>query len=304
MAETAERQWSGKTDGGNFGQRFLFAVLKSVPVRVFYPILIFVVPVYCVVNHRAFGYIKSYFHEIHHFSPWKSFWKTIQNHFVFGKVVLDRFAILAGNAKQFVIDVPDNELFMQLLNRPEGFIVAGSHIGNFELSGHFFNQDKKKINIIVYDGEGATMQDRRRASFLSHNVRMIALSKDFSHIYEIKDALERGEIIAVACDRVFGSNKTLKVNFLNKDAHFPIGPFLLAAQMDCLIISLVAVKKRGTRYQAFLRIFDKPSEQSNMRQRSQFIAEQYSDFLASILRQYPEQWFNFYDFWRTESPKS
>lgn len=301
MAETAERQWSGKTDGGNFGQRFLLTTLRSVPVRAFYPALGVAVPFYCIVNHKAFGCIKQYFHEIQHFSKWKSFWKTIQNHFIFGKVVLDRFAILAGNSKQFKIEVPNNELFVKLLDEPNGFIVAGSHIGNFELLGHFFNQDKKFINIVVYDGENANLQSQRRASFLAHNVKMIPVREDLSHIFAIKEALDHGEIVAIVCDRVFGSAKTLTLDFLDRPAEFPLGTFVLAAQMECPVAALVAMKERGTHYRGFVKVFEQPTEKSNIRSRSKLIAEQYTDFLATVLQQYPEQWFNFYDFWHLNS---
>lgn len=298
MAEKAERQWSGKTDGGNFGQRFLLTTLRTIPVRCFYPVLALAVPVYCVVNRKAFASIRRYFQDIHHYSPWKSFWKTIQNHLIFGKVVLDRFAILAGNAKQFRIDVPDSEGFLHLLEQPGGFIVAGSHVGNFEIVGHFFNQDKKPINIVVYDGENATLQNRRRASFLAHNVKMIPVCEDLSHIFSIKAALDQGEIVAIVCDRVFGSGKTLTLDFMGRPADFPLGTFVLAAQMECPVVSLVSVKERGTRYHGFVKVFDQPEERVNIRGRSRLIAEQYAEFLGSVVRQYPEQWFNFYDFWK------
>lgn len=298
--ETQTRQWSGKTGGGNFGQRFLLLFLHRVNVAFLYPVLFLVVPVYCVVNHKAFGCIFRYFNEIHHFSKWKSFWKTIQNHLVFGKVVLDRFAILAGNDRQFKIDVPDSRAFEEMLSRPGGFIVAGSHIGNFELVGHFFKQEQKTINIIVYDGENADFQSKRRESFLAHNVKMIPVREDLSHIFAIKTALDRGEIVAILCDRIFGSPKALEVNFFGRPAKFPLGTFVLAAQMEVPVVTLVAVKQRGTRYRGFVNVIPAPTEKMNIRGRSKFIAENYAATLENILKRYPEQWFNFYDFWGNE----
>lgn len=292
-----ERQWSGKTGGGNFGQRFLLSFLKKVKVTLLYPVLIFVVPVYCFVNHKAFGCIFRYFNEIQHFSKWKSFWKTIQNHLIFGKVVLDRFAILAGNDKQFKISVPEAKDFEEMLGQPGGFIVAGSHVGNFELVGHFFKQDQKPINIIVYDGENADFQARRRESFQAHNVKMIPVKEDLSHIFAIKTALDNGEIVAILCDRIFGSSKTLEVDFMGRKAKFPLGTFVLAAQMEVPMVLLVAVKERGTRYHGCVRKLALAPEGMNIRGRSKFLAEQYAENLGLIVRECPEQWFNFYDFW-------
>lgn len=298
MSEQEARQWSGKTGGGNFGQRFLLTFLKKVRVVFLYPVLYLVVPFYCIINHHAFGCIYRYFNEIHHYSGWRSFWSTIRNHLIFGKVVLDRFAILAGNDGQFRIDVPDRLAFEEMLARPGGFIVAGSHIGNFELVGHFFKQEQKPINIIVYDGENAAFQERRRDSFGAHNVKMIPVKEDLSHIFAIKTALDNGEIVAILCDRIFGSPKALEVSFFGRTAKFPLGTFVLAAQMEVPVVTLAALKQRGTRYRGLLKVLPEPTEKMNIRGRSKFIAEQYAGFLEEVLRQYPEQWFNFYDFWK------
>ena len=212
------RQWSGKTGGGNFGQRFLFSFLKKVKVKWLYPFLYPVVPFYCVINHKAFGNIFWYFNEIHHFTKWKSFWMTVHNHFIFGKVVLDRFAIMAGRGDQFKVEVTNRQLFEEMLSQPGGFIVAGSHVGNLELMGHFFSQDSKTLNVVIFGGENESLQGQRRKSFTQHNVNDIPVSDDLNHIFAIKTALDRGEVVILLCDRIFGSSKTLEVDFFGHPA--------------------------------------------------------------------------------------
>ena len=296
VEDSRQRQWSGKTGGGNFGQRFLFWFLKRVRVKFLYPVLYLVVPFYCIVNHKAFGCIYRYFKEIHHFSGWKSLVSTVRNHLIFGHVVLDRFAIMAGNEKQFDVDIPDAHVFNDMLSLPHGFIVAGAHIGNFEAVGHFFNQDMKKINILVFDGENPDFQARRQASFLAHNVNMIPVKADMSHIFAVKEALDHGEIVAIVCDRMFGSTKAVEVEFIGRQAKFPLGAFLLAAQWEVPVVALSVVRERGSRYRGFVSQLPAPPR-GNIRSRSQFFAREYAAFLEDVLRQYPEQWFNFYDFW-------
>lgn len=292
-----DRQWSGKTGGGNFGQRFLFAFLKKVKVKWLYPVLYPVVPFYCLVNHEAFGNILWYFRNIHGFSRWKSFWMAIHNHFVFGKAVLDRFAILSGNGSQFRVEVENREVFEQLLEQPGGFIVAGSHVGNLELIGHFFNQNSKPLNVVIFGGEGKDLSAKRSQSFSKHNINDIPVSDNLDHIFQIKTALDRGEVVVLICDRIFGSSKTLEVEFFGRPAKLPLGSFLLAAQMQVPVVQLSAAKKRHALYLGYVNILPQPDDSMNLRTRAKFIAEQYAHTLEEVLRKHPEQWFNFFDFW-------
>ena len=297
MAQQSEVQWTGKTGGGNFGQRFVLGCLKSVKVTVLYPVLPLVVPVYCVVNHKAFGCIYRYFKEILHLSGWKSFWKTIQNHLIFGQVVLDRFAVLAGNTEQFQLDIENEEVIRQLLDQAGGFIIAGSHIGHFELTGHCIRQSKKRINAVIYGGEAAVIKQRRSNSFTQNNIRLVPVEEDLSHLFIIKDALEHGEIVTILCDRIWGSNKTLTVNFLGKEAKFPLGTFLLAAQMQVPVVSIVNTKVRGRHYHSTVQLLPSSDPSLPIRKQSEQIAAAYAQSLESVLRKHPEQWFNYFDFW-------
>ena len=301
MAQQTEVQWTGKTGGGNFGQRFVMGCLKSVKVTVLYPVLPLVVPVYCVVNHKAFGCIYRYFKEIHHYSGWKSFWKTIQNHLIFGQVVLDRFAVLAGNTEQFHFDIENEEVIRQLLDQPGGFIIAGSHIGHFELTGHCIRQSKKRINAVIYGGEAAIIKQRRSNSFTQNNIRLVPVEEDLSHLFIIKEALENGEIVTILCDRIWGSNKTLTVNFLGKEAKFPLGTFLLAAQMQVPVVAIVNTKVRGRHYHSTVQPLPAPDTSLPIRKQSEQIAAAYAQSLESVLRKHPEQWFNYFDFWERKT---
>lgn len=302
MAQQTEVQWTGKTGGGNFGQRFLFGFLKFVKVTVLYPVLPLVVPVYCVVNHKAFGCIFRYFKEIHHFSGWKSFWKTVGNHLLFGQVVLDRFAVLAGNTEQFRFEIENEAVIRELLDRPGGFIIAGAHIGNYELAGHCIRQDNKRINAVIYGGEGAMLMQRRSNSFSRNNIRLVTVEEDLSHLFIIKEALEKGEIVTILCDRIWGSNKTLTVSFLGQDAKFPLGSFLLAAQLEVPVISIINTKVRGRLYHSIIQPLASPDRTLPIRKQSEQIAASYAQALENVLRQHPEQWFNYFDFWEMNIP--
>ena len=108
----AHEDWRGSTAGATWMHRSLMAALRVigvVPVYVF--MVIFVVPVYMVVNHKGYISIDHYLRRRQGFGVWKSFWKTYQNHYRFGQVVIDRFAFYAG--KKFDFELIGNERFLE-----------------------------------------------------------------------------------------------------------------------------------------------------------------------------------------------
>lgn len=298
---TQQKKWTGKTGGGNFGQKFLFLILKSIKVSLLYPILFFVVPFYCLFRAKDFRSIYRYFREIHHYSKWKSFRKTIRNHMVFGRVVLDKFAVLAGNSGQFSINVDNVSQFETLLSQPEGFILMAAHIGNFEIIGHCLRQNRKQVHCLIYGGEGATLQNKRDESLRKNNIHLIPIQEDMSHIFEIKKALDNGGIIIILCDRVWGSNKQIPLNFMGKQASLPLGPFIMAAQLEVQAIFVAVMKEKSLHYSGYLTQLNLPENPLNIREKSKYLANEYSKAMDKILRQYPEQWFNYYDFWHVNN---
>ena len=101
MAE--ERQWQGTTGGGNFGQKALFVMLKHIRVTLLYPILFLIIPFYLIFSRKGTKATHNYYKEIWKVKGLKNLWYCYLNNLTFGKVVLDKFAVLAGNHQQFDI---------------------------------------------------------------------------------------------------------------------------------------------------------------------------------------------------------
>jgi predicted LPLAT superfamily acyltransferase len=139
--------------------------------------------------------------------------------------------------------------------------------------------------------------ENRAALFGETNVRMIPVSEDLSHVFALNNALADGEIASVPGDRVFGSQKTVRCRFFGELASFPAGPFILAVQRNVPIL-LVFVMKEGRReYQVLLERLPEP-EGASKQERIQFLADAYATALEAVVRRYPDQWYNFYDFWK------
>jgi len=275
--------------------RLLIKVFRHVGVLPMYAVMaVFVVPFYMVIHRRAFLAIYHYMRHRQGFGQWKSLRMTWLNHYRFGQVVLDRFAMYAGVS--YRLDRINIALFNELCSGDSGFVVLSSHVGNFEMAGYTFTAKEKTFNALVYSGEAQSVMDNRQRLFGSHNIRMIPTSEDMSHIFEMNTALAEGQIVSIAADRIFGSPRTLSCQLLGATAQLPLGPFALATQREVRVIAIFVMKEATYRYKVYIcPVEADPLLKRN--ERTAALAQAYTAELEKILRKYPEQWYNYYDFW-------
>lgn len=295
-----KRKWAGKTGGTGFGQAFLLFLLRYSSVRVGYFLMAFSIPVYLVIHPNERKAIYRYFRDRQNFSAFKSALMTIRNHYVFGKIVMDKFAVLAGRKEQFRLTVDGDECFRKLVARESGFVMVSAHIGNFELAGYALSQNEKKIYTMYYAGEGEALQQHRQRRMNVNNVEMVPVLGDMSHLFLLNSALDEGNIVSMTGDRVWGSDKTFECAFFHSQARFPMGPFRLAAIKEVPVVALFAMKERGLNYRIYVKSLTADcSRKMPAAKRAKLLADDFAAMLEDMVRKYPEQWFNFYDFWES-----
>jgi predicted LPLAT superfamily acyltransferase len=299
MSENSK--WKGNTGGGTLGQRGLIFFFRWWNLRFGYAIMAVVVPFYMLFAHKSYMSVYLYFRQQFGFSKWTSFCKTYRNHFLFGQIILDRFAVFAGKKQYFDLEIIGYEHFQRLANGEKGFIMASSHIGNFELGGYLLYSDKKPINALIFSGETATMQQNRTKILNNNNIRLIPVLSDLSHLFTLNAALQNGEIVSMPCDRNHGSAKSIECRFLNGRADFPVGAFTLAATFDVEILAMFCMKISTKKYKIFVQIIrmgEQAGSQLTKKEQIKELVVSYVKELEQIVKQYPEQWFNYYKFWK------
>lgn len=291
-------KWKGTTQGGDFGQRSLVFLIRFFGLRFIYFMMAFAIPFFVMKNKVASKAIVKYYHKILGFSKFKSILRTFRNNFLFGKMMMDRLALMAKKNK-FSIKIINEDLFDNLCNDEKGFMIGSAHVGNFELAGYALHQEKKTINSLIFGGESPEIQARRDEMLKKNGIVGIVASHDMSHIFKIKNALDEGNIVSMPCDRMLGSNKSVKVTLLGKETYLPMGPFITAAHSDVKMISIFIMREKTWNYTVYVNEIQY-DENLNIRQRAEQLAKNYAKELESVLNKYPDQWFNFYDFWEEQ----
>lgn len=290
----AEQNWAGTTYGNNWMHKWLIRLLRFIDTRILYLfVAIFIIPV-CLFLNPSRGIAYRYFRKRIGYGRLKSAWKTYVNHCLFGQVVVDKFAMYAG--KKFKIDIEGYENFAHLAAKKEGFVQLSAHIGNYEIAGYTLVCENKRIFALVYAGEKESVMKNRDKMFADTNISMIAISPDMSHLFEIDKALGESEIVSMSADRISGSSKFIEHDFLGAKAKFPLGPFSVATIRGLDVLAINVMKTSLTSYKIYVTPlpYDKTtSRQEQIKQLSgAYVAE-----LEKRVRQYPTQWYNYFEFW-------
>ena len=284
------------TYGSGWMHRTLIGSLRWLDVRLIYVFTsIFIIPVCLLLNlnhSRTTAY--RYFRQRLGYGCLRASWYTYVNHCLFAQVVVDRFAVFAG--KRFKLDIDGYEYFQQLELETKGFVILSSHIGCYEVAGYSLISKSKRFNALVFGGEKATVMKGRQEALSEHNIRMIPVREDMSHLFIVNEVLSNNEIMSMPADRIVGSAKVVKVNFFGETASLPAGPFSVATMngLDALAVNVMKISAK--RYKVYVTRLSYDT-QAPRKQQMQQLANCYVEELERRVRQYPSQWFNFYDFW-------
>ncbi len=289
-----EKDWTGKTDGMPWMQRSLIFMFKYINIRILYAVMAVVVMFYMVFNHKGYIAMYRFFRKRFCFSPVKAFFNVYMNHYKFGQIILDRFAFYAG--KRFDMTTVGNDNFSNLMKGEDGFIMLSSHVGNYELCGYHLKADTKKIYALVFAGETETVMKNRSKMFEGHNINMIPVLSDMSHLFAVNNALSDGNVVSMPGDRVFGSQKSISCKFFGESAKFPYGPFATAVQRELPMLPVFVMKESCKSYRIYVHKIDYPQE-GKRAEKAAFMAQEFASLLETTLKSYPTQWFNYYDFW-------
>lgn len=288
------QQWAGTTYGGEGLHGSLIKASRYIDVRLIYLFAaIFVVPV-CIVLNRSRKTSYYYFRHRLQYGRCKAAWSVYRNHCKFAQIIVDKFAMYAG--KRFDVEVEGLDKFNALANKAEGFIHLSSHIGNYEIAGYTLVSERKRINAVVYAHEKASVMRNRTSMFDKTNIQMIAMREDMSHLYEIDNELTAGNIVSFPTDRYAGATKCIEEEFLGAKAKFPQGPFSVATMRGLDVLAVNVMKEGLKRYRIFVTPLPYDKEAPRREQIRQ-LAKGYVAELEKRVREYPTQWFNFYDFW-------
>ncbi|MDR2069558.1 MAG: hypothetical protein LBP71_06785 [Spirochaetaceae bacterium] len=198
------------------------------------------------------------------------------------------------------------------LERGEGAFLICSHLGNAELLRALasFNRTgvSREIPVTSVVEGSVTAHFNRMLRELNpqsavHTIDVQDFGPDTAVL--LQDRLAAGELVVIAGDRtsINTRDKYFLFPFLGENAPFAYGPFFLAALLKAPVYFVFALRRRDLslkpEYDMLVRkstvSFDCPRKERGDRIRE--LARSFAASLEEYCKQYPYQWYNFYDFW-------
>ncbi|CAI8921522.1 lipid A biosynthesis acyltransferase [Chryseobacterium sp. IT-36CA2] len=288
-------KWKGKSKGTVLGYRIFVWCIRNIGIRSSYGVLYFVTAYYSLFQKKSNQYILYYFQKRLNYGYWKSKASIFKSYFTFGKVLIDKTAISAGLREKYTYEFDGIENLRNLLAAKKGGVLISAHIGNFEIAEHFFADIDFdcQINLVTTDQEVTVIKEYLESVAVKEsNIKFIYVKEDMSHIFEINKALSENELICFTGDRYFEGSKYLEAELLGKSAKFPAGPFLIASRLGVPVVYVYVMKEKNLHYHLYARVA------RNIKNRdSQGLLQSYVDNLETMVKKYPLQWFNYFDFW-------
>jgi len=269
--------------------------LRYIGITPLYLFLHLVIPFYLLFSRKNRLAIEAYFTRIGLTSKRKIFYSTYRNHYFFAQAMVDRFALLLDLQHRYKVHITGNEELIEVLSGTKGAILAGAHVGNMELAGYFFDHHEKAFHGIVFGDEAKFINEHRKNALAKRKVNMIPIESDMSHVFLLHKALVQGDCITLHCDRTILGKKQIEVNFLGAPALFPTGAFLLALRMDVPLLAMFMMREKSKRYHIIIRRI--VVQEGTDAEKLESYVHQYVSILEEVLKRYPEQWYNYYDFW-------
>ena len=298
MANSPDKQWSGKSRGGRFGYQFFVSVIRLLGVRCAYCFLAFIVIYFIPFAPKATRAIWRYNRQRRGLGILSSIKELYCHYYVFGQTLIDKIAMRGGLAERYNYEFDNYTRFLEILNSGQGVVMIGAHIGCWEAGAGFFGTYGKKINIVMLDVEHQQIKDvLEESANEANNYNIIALNQNIiDAILQMKVALNKGEYICFNGDRYIARDNTTTVEFLGAEALFPKGIFQIAVKCRVPVVFYYSMREPNNTYRF---IFEEPILERKSTAES--LLEQYSKSLERIVTKYPRQWFNFYDFWNIQN---
>lgn len=212
---------------------------------------------------------------------------------VFAICMVDRF-ISKVDIDSYTFEFDDEKTPTNILN--DGSILLFSHFGGWAASVNSANITNK-INVVMQETMMSEIKDIENSIETKSNTHIIDLSSGtLSVSIQIANALINNEVVAIMGDRSANEKANKKLQFLGENANFNKNPFQIAYKTNKPILVYFIILTGIQKYKIEWIIIDMDK---NLKEDDAVVNAMkiYTEKYEEIIKVYPNQWLNFYNFW-------
>ncbi len=286
-------RWDGKTKGSLTGYKIFLFFINTLGLGFAYGLLRVVTYYYYLFAAKPRKALLDFYQNTLHIAAPDARKMARKNFYIFGQTLVDRAAFLLGKDRQFSHIFENEQYLIDIRDAGRGGILLSAHVGNWETAGNLLKgRITPTINIVMLDAEVENIKKYMDLSTGGSRFKVIAIKDDLSHIISIRNALVNNEFVAIHADRYLEGARYIEMDFLGRKAKFPYGPFVIASKFNAPVTFVFAAKDGKYSYHLSST---KPIEG---KMKPEEIAELYVEELERKVKAFPEQWFNYFNFFQ------
>lgn len=232
------------------------------------------------------------------------YWQSYRHFWQFSQAALAKIDAWVGkfSADKDVRRSGDIQ-FSDMVASGKGGIIISSHLGNTEVCRALVrSRYPTRINVLTFTRHAEAFNRALKNANEQVDLNLIQVD-DFTPALAImlKERIEQGEFVVIVGDRVSVNNpeRAIWADFLGKPAPFSVGPWILASVLECPVYLMFCLQQ-SQHYQLIFECFEQQIRlpRKNRQDMLQHYIGRYASTLEKHACRYPQQWFNFYDFWQ------
>ncbi|MBT9567665.1 MAG: acyl-CoA synthetase [Thiobacillus sp.] len=221
----------------------------------------------------------------------------------FASTIHDRVFLLNDRFDLFQVKVYGKDAIDEVLAQGRGAFLMGAHMGSFEVVRAIGRQQPDlKVAMLMYE-ENARKLNAALSAINPAAMQAVIPLGQVDSMLRVRAALDTGTALGILSDRTLSGDTTQRLDFLGADAAFPVGPMRLAAMLKRPVLFMSGLYLGGNRYAIhFERLADfSATERAARDEAIRAAMATYVTCLERHCRATPYNWFNFFDFWHTDT---
>ena len=315
-APLAKTHWAEIREAGFIGgMRFLFWVYRFGGAWLFRSFLFFVMLWFFatrpLARRASLEYLTRLYQESGGMTPAPN-WRNSFRHFMsFAETILDKLLAFDPRREPPPCRVSGAEHVQPLFDAGRGALMITAHLGNVELCRRLAQEHVKvRVTVLMHTQNAQAFNQILRTLNPAMEVDILQVANlDIATAVLLSERIEAGGLVVIAGDRVpitplTPDSATFALPFLGAPAHFPLGPYILAAALGCPVLTLF-----GTHSAEGFTVTVRPLAERIVlprRERQRAVIPYLSAYVATLTeecRKNPLQWFNFFPFWQSPAAR-
>jgi lauroyl/myristoyl acyltransferase len=193
---------------------------------------------------------------------------------------------------QMIVERRGFEFLKAAREQGKGTLLITGHLGAWELGGMVLASDGFPVNVVTLAEPTSELNAWRQKYRQRFGIKTVMVGEDKFAFVEIIQALRRNELVAMLVDRPY-LNSGIEVKFFDRPTLFSAAAARVWQHTRASVIPAFVLQLEPGQYGCYAYPPIDMTPDQSLEQNSQRVA----DVFQAIIREFPEQWFNFVPIW-------